>query len=179
MEQCAGHYGYVRLELPVFHIGYLKNVQSILQCVCKACSRILLGPVERAAMLKKMRHVSADALKKAQIYKRVVDRCKTQSTCSQCGARNGTIRKVAGSGSIKLAHEKWRGVKPHHLPDDEEYEDFNEGLSSAMAKSSAFDLVSEPIVFVSITIRNGRLNSTVFIKVPRGEDALEHTLSHA
>jgi DNA-directed RNA polymerase III subunit RPC1 len=35
MKECVGHYGYIRLVLPVFHIGFLKHVISILQCICK------------------------------------------------------------------------------------------------------------------------------------------------
>ncbi len=34
--------GYIRLELPVFHIGYFKNTIQILQCICKTCSRVML-----------------------------------------------------------------------------------------------------------------------------------------
>ena len=29
--KCAGHYGYIRLELPVFHIGYFKDILHVLQ----------------------------------------------------------------------------------------------------------------------------------------------------
>jgi DNA-directed RNA polymerase III subunit RPC1 len=25
LADCAGHFGYIKLELPVFHIGYFKN----------------------------------------------------------------------------------------------------------------------------------------------------------
>jgi DNA-directed RNA polymerase III subunit RPC1 len=35
MKECVGHYGYIRLVLPVFHIGFFKHVISILQCICK------------------------------------------------------------------------------------------------------------------------------------------------
>ena len=48
---CAGHFGYVKLELPVFHIGYFKNVISILQQVCKTCSRVMLPEEEHEQYL--------------------------------------------------------------------------------------------------------------------------------
>lgn len=35
MADCVGHYGYIRLALPVFHIGFLNHVKSILSCICK------------------------------------------------------------------------------------------------------------------------------------------------
>ena len=34
--------GYIRLMLPVFHIGYLKKTIAVLACICKTCSRVLL-----------------------------------------------------------------------------------------------------------------------------------------
>jgi DNA-directed RNA polymerase III subunit RPC1 len=37
LTNCNGHYGYVRLALPAFHIGYLKLVMAILQQICKVC----------------------------------------------------------------------------------------------------------------------------------------------
>lgn len=47
--------GYIRLELPVFHIGYFKNTVQILQCICKSCSRVLLPEEERKIWLKWVR----------------------------------------------------------------------------------------------------------------------------
>ena len=44
--------GYIKLELPVFHIGYLKAVHAILQCICKTCSHVLLEVEERRKFLK-------------------------------------------------------------------------------------------------------------------------------
>lgn len=35
LADCIGHFGYIDLELPVFHIGYFHSVISILQTICK------------------------------------------------------------------------------------------------------------------------------------------------
>lgn len=35
LADCVGHYAYIKLVLPVFHIGYFKHVLGILQCICK------------------------------------------------------------------------------------------------------------------------------------------------
>lgn len=47
LADCAGHFGYIKLELPVFHIGYFKNTLQILQSMCKSCARLLLPDEER------------------------------------------------------------------------------------------------------------------------------------
>ena len=35
LETCPGHFGYLKLDLPVFHVGYFKHTLNILQCICK------------------------------------------------------------------------------------------------------------------------------------------------
>ena len=35
LSDCIGHYGYIDLELPVFHIGFFKTITNILQAICK------------------------------------------------------------------------------------------------------------------------------------------------
>ena len=53
---CAGHFGYIKLEMPVFHIGYFKNIIGILQCICKSCAHVLLSEEDRAQYLKRFRN---------------------------------------------------------------------------------------------------------------------------
>jgi DNA-directed RNA polymerase III subunit RPC1 len=35
LADCIGHYGYIDLELPVFHVGYFRSTIVILQNICK------------------------------------------------------------------------------------------------------------------------------------------------
>lgn len=35
LKECNGHFGYVRLALPAFHIGYFRAIIEILHCICK------------------------------------------------------------------------------------------------------------------------------------------------
>ncbi|KAJ8602663.1 hypothetical protein CTAYLR_004114 [Chrysophaeum taylorii] len=123
MDQCAGHFGVVQLVLPVFHAGYLKHVLTLLQCLCKTCSRALVKPTERESLLRRMRSPAADALRKASLFKRVVERCKVVSTCPYCGSANGPVKKISNQGVVKLAHDKFKAWKggldddgecPHH-----------------------------------------------------------------
>lgn len=44
--------GYIRLELPVFHVGFFRFVLLLCQCMCKACSRILLNQEEQGKFRK-------------------------------------------------------------------------------------------------------------------------------
>lgn len=93
MSDCAGHFGYIQLELPVFHIGYMKHTLNILQSICKKCSRILLPANERVALLRRLKSPRSDALTKAGTFKKIVDLCKRNLTCSHCGNVNGQSEK--------------------------------------------------------------------------------------
>lgn len=42
LADCTGHYGYIELELPVFHIGYFRNIISILQIICKVLTALFV-----------------------------------------------------------------------------------------------------------------------------------------
>lgn len=35
LSDCIGHYGYIDLGLPIFHIGYIRSVIAVLQTICK------------------------------------------------------------------------------------------------------------------------------------------------
>ncbi len=35
LSDCVGHYGYIDLELPVFHVGFFRSTINILQMICK------------------------------------------------------------------------------------------------------------------------------------------------
>ena len=126
LVDCAGHFGYVKLALPVFHIGYMRHTLQILQCICKTCSRVLLNPQERSVYLRKMRStVRTDALYKAAVLKQLVLQCKKYKTCPHCGATNGTVKKITTAPTLKLVHEKYKNAP-------EELEALMEQLDTAM-----------------------------------------------
>ena len=105
MEACNGHFGHVRLALPVFHIGYFRSIMATLQCICKSCSRLLLPENERREYLSKMRRAANDNLRRQQLFKIITDICKKVRRCPHCGSINGVVKKV---GALKIVHEKYR-----------------------------------------------------------------------
>jgi DNA-directed RNA polymerase III subunit RPC1 len=127
LQECAGHYGYIRLALPVFHIGFIKHTLNILQCICKTCSRIMLADTERHSYLKRMRKKDLDALAKAGIFKKVLDKCKKAKLCPHCHTANGTVKKISAVPTLKIVHEKYKG---RHLED--ELDELMEQMQNAM-----------------------------------------------
>jgi DNA-directed RNA polymerase III subunit RPC1 len=109
LVDCAGHFGYIRLALPVFHIGFLRHTLHLLQCVCKTCSRVLMPESDRQKHLSRMRSPKTDALSKAALFKKVVEKCKKVRVCPHCGGHNGTVKKITGVPTLKIVHERYKG----------------------------------------------------------------------
>jgi DNA-directed RNA polymerase III subunit RPC1 len=88
VEICPGHFGFIRLALPCYHIGFMKQIQNVLTLICKTCSRSLFEERERLNWLKRLRNAK-DVTKRNEIVKRILKAAKTQTFCPHCGARNG------------------------------------------------------------------------------------------
>ena len=46
LQHCNGHFGNIKLVLPVFHVGYFKKVIQILQSICKARKSEGIWPIK-------------------------------------------------------------------------------------------------------------------------------------
>ncbi|WFD35230.1 DNA-directed RNA polymerase [Malassezia cuniculi] len=108
MADCVGHYGYIKLVLPVFHIGFFKHVISILQMVCKNCACVLLEESDRRRFLRRFRRPNLENLQRTQTFKAVNTLARKTLYCPRCGSTNGTVKKV---GPLKVVHEKFRQKK--------------------------------------------------------------------
>ncbi|CAL9754379.1 unnamed protein product [Musa acuminata subsp. burmannicoides] len=139
--ECPGHFGYLKLTLPVFNVGFFNSILNVLKCICKACARILLLENDRRIFLKKMRNPKADIFMKNALMKKIRDKCKI-SICPWCGSRNGVVKKARSSFAI--AHDFSRSV-------DESIEVVRAALSHIKAKSS-FQIVHvlTPVTVLSL-----------------------------
>ncbi|WFD31819.1 DNA-directed RNA polymerase [Malassezia sp. CBS 17886] len=127
MADCVGHYGYIKLVLPVFHIGFFKHVISILQTVCKTCGGILLDEGDRRRFLRRFRRPHLENLQRTQTFKAVNAAARKMLYCPHCGATNGTVKKA---GALKVVHEKFRQKKT-----EEEQVAFRKTFMTAVAMS--------------------------------------------
>jgi DNA-directed RNA polymerase II subunit RPB1 len=59
-KYCIGHFGHIKLESPVYHIGYFSYVKKILNCVCIKCSNLRFNKSdEEIAKIIKNKHGKA------------------------------------------------------------------------------------------------------------------------
>ncbi|GBN87175.1 DNA-directed RNA polymerase III subunit RPC1 [Araneus ventricosus] len=98
VQDCIGHFGYVDLNLPVFHVGYFRSIITILQSICKTCARVLLKPEERMKYSEILKQPNINYLKKKQLRKQIVELCVKKSVCPFCNATNGLVGENASAG---------------------------------------------------------------------------------
>jgi DNA-directed RNA polymerase III subunit RPC1 len=108
LNECVGHFGFIDLELPVFHIGYFKAVITVLQTICKTCSHVLLNDKMRKIYQAKLRNPNLPYLTKKALRKKIQEVCKKVTCCPNCTDLNGVVKKC---GMLKISHEKFRSVK--------------------------------------------------------------------
>ena len=41
VDECPGHFGYISLVEPVFHVHHIKECVKVLKHICKNCSKLL------------------------------------------------------------------------------------------------------------------------------------------
>lgn len=109
-----GHFGYIDLELPVFHVGYFRNIINILQTICKKCARVLLDEKEKELYRVKLSNEHLSYMTKKAIHKKIINKCKKLTKCPYCREVNGFVKKMTanktgtGNSVLKIVHEKFR-----------------------------------------------------------------------
>lgn len=124
LANCVGHFGVIRLSLPVFHIGYFKLTLTILQCICKRCSKIPLEGNARRSFLRRVRNPNLDWNQKKDVLKQITTLCKKMTRCAHCGYLNGPVKKV---GALKIIHERFR-KKGKYEDEDEFFDSFKNAV---------------------------------------------------
>jgi len=108
LSDCVGHFGYIDLELPVYHVGYFRSIIQILQTICKSCSRVLLKHADQELFREKLKHPNMPYLTKKAMRKKISEKAKKMVLCFNCQARNGVVKKC---GLLKISHEPYRACK--------------------------------------------------------------------
>ncbi|KAF8974574.1 hypothetical protein BDZ97DRAFT_1774354 [Flammula alnicola] len=105
---CVGHYAYIKLVVPVFHIGYFKHTIAVLQAICKTCARVLLEEPDRRTYLKRFRRPVLENVQRQALSKAVNTMARKVVYCPYCSATNGAVKKA---GALKIIHDKFRAKK--------------------------------------------------------------------
>jgi len=107
IADCPGHFGHVRLDIPIFHIGYYKYIINILQCICKDCGKILLKGEHKEKYRKIFRRKKKSS-NTEKLFKEIIDLCKKVKKCPDCNAFNGTVKHIHGVDATQIVHERYK-----------------------------------------------------------------------
>uniref|UniRef100_A0A914M070 DNA-directed RNA polymerase subunit n=1 Tax=Meloidogyne incognita TaxID=6306 RepID=A0A914M070_MELIC len=97
MNDCVGHFGFIDLEYPVFHVGFFRLIIQTLQCICKGCSQTLLQEEQKSLLLRQASNPNLDYLRKKALQKKIVTLSKKISMCTKCGFLNDIVRLILRS----------------------------------------------------------------------------------
>lgn len=137
LKHCNGHFGYIQLKLPVFHVGFLKKIIEILHCICKDCSNVLLDEKTKSSFRKPLRRPNRDNMEHKALIRKIMTECRKCKVCPYCKGINGTIKKVAGH-ALKIAHERYRAY-----PDSTKEKKKDQPRSKIRFQKSFADLLEE------------------------------------
>ncbi|KAL0272113.1 UNVERIFIED_CONTAM: hypothetical protein PYX00_005208 [Menopon gallinae] len=143
LADCIGHFGYIDLELPVFHIGYFHSVITILQTICKTCSHVLLPEELKKGYRLKLLNPKFLYLARKALRKQIHEKAKKTSICPYCKGLNGVVKKC---GLLKIVHEKFRGTKANstlmtkHIQAYNNVLEYDKELENIIANGVAFIL---------------------------------------
>ncbi|KAK9891975.1 hypothetical protein WA026_017458 [Henosepilachna vigintioctopunctata] len=121
INDCVGHFGYIDLELPVFHVGYFKSIINILQTICKHCGNVLLNSRDKTTFRLRLSNRNLSYMTKKAIRKRIIEKCKKVTKCPYCSGINGFVNKLtpakgSGGGSVlKIIHERNKGNEKNEI----------------------------------------------------------------
>lgn len=94
LKTCGGHWGYIDLQQPVFHVGYFKHLYGVLCCICKSCGAFLLKGEEKRQHLAKLKQSYSIAHSYRLQFRKLVERCKKVKTCPRCMSQQGQLRRT-------------------------------------------------------------------------------------
>uniref|UniRef100_A0A1A9WT12 DNA-directed RNA polymerase subunit n=1 Tax=Glossina brevipalpis TaxID=37001 RepID=A0A1A9WT12_9MUSC len=113
LNECIGHFGFLDLALPVFHIGHFRSTINILQTICKSCSHVMLKETDKYIFSKKLLNPNLSYLAKKALHNQILNKAKKQVKCPYCNGTNGSVKK--GPGLLKILHDPNKSRKADAL----------------------------------------------------------------
>uniref|UniRef100_A0A5S6QTH3 DNA-directed RNA polymerase subunit n=1 Tax=Trichuris muris TaxID=70415 RepID=A0A5S6QTH3_TRIMR len=104
-QNCIGHFGFLDLDLPIFHLGFFRYVVQILQSICKNCCSVMLNAKDKAAYLKKLGSPRLSYAARKSVYKAIMEKCRKLSVCPHCSYVNGKVKALPGQ-FMKIIHDR-------------------------------------------------------------------------
>ncbi len=86
LKECPGHFGYIELARPVFHVKLIAIILDLLRMTCNDCGRVLL-PQNKIGRIKNMLDklpTGNDITARRKAVKELMGKLKSASKCPHC-----------------------------------------------------------------------------------------------
>ncbi|MCL5782567.1 MAG: DNA-directed RNA polymerase subunit A' [Candidatus Thermoplasmatota archaeon] len=94
VDECPGHFGHIELAMPVVHVGFIKELKTLLDSTCKSCGRIKLTDDEIKTYKGRFSQLSF-ATSDPEIIglnsKKATDEASQRMVCPHCGTQQNKI----------------------------------------------------------------------------------------
>lgn len=97
--KCPGHFGHIHLTEPVFHVGFITYLKTILSCICIRCNKLLIHKNEEEIV-----RLTKNKIGK-QRFDEIRNAVKGVTHCHSCGTPAHKIKKETPSSNIYLIAE--------------------------------------------------------------------------
>ena len=103
VRDCPGHFGYIDLARPVFHIRYMPLIYTFLKSTCPNCGRILLSEKDIEKWMDKLKEaqIKKGEIGRKSIIKAILNKTKVVKKCPHCGAKQEKIKLVKPSSFVE------------------------------------------------------------------------------
>ncbi len=95
VDECPGHFGHIDLAMPVIHVGFIKDIKSLLESTCSKCGRLMLTPEQveqRRRNMELMEELGGDSTDVKLFSKETAKDASSRGICPHCGAEQVKIK---------------------------------------------------------------------------------------
>jgi len=95
VDECPGHFGHIDLAMPVIHVGFIKDIKSLLESTCCSCGRLMLTPEqveERRQSMERMEELGGDSADVKIFSKETAKGASSRGVCPHCGTEQIKIK---------------------------------------------------------------------------------------
>src|SRR3989338_8648552 len=78
LKECPGHFGYIELARPVFHIKYIPVIELCLRSFCPACGKLTLSEEKQKGLSTSIKAKKARDMKKCPYCNEIIEKIKLE-----------------------------------------------------------------------------------------------------
>jgi len=96
--KCPGHFGYIKLNEPVIHPLYYKQVVQFIKCFCIKCNKLLIS--EEQIVLNNL-----NRLRGVKRFEKIIEKIEKIDVCIYCSHHQPQLRYTVSDNMISLVYK--------------------------------------------------------------------------